>query len=256
MYIDTYIAIYADCNKRNMENNRIQKFEMTSFGLKRLAITTMLIDHMAFAVLPAILNGGFIWLFGSIEVYNILYYSMRTIGRIAFPIFAFQIVEGIRNTKNIKKYLGSLLIFGIISEIPFDLAFFGVPFFWNYQNVFFTLALGMVAVLPMHFENNIFVKLAALIFAIAVSHFIKCDYGIYGVLTVVLLYLLKNNRIALAILGSLFTMIYQFSLTVIISFIAIYFYRGKRGKGNKWFYYCFYPGHLMLIYLLIKLVKI
>ncbi|NLL91535.1 MAG: conjugal transfer protein TraX [Ruminococcaceae bacterium] len=234
----------------------MQKFEMTSFGLKRLAIATMFIDHLAFAVLPVLMMGGFLGLSDSMEIYNILYYGMRIIGRIAFPIFAFQIVEGIKNTKNIKRYLGSLMIFGIISEIPFDLAFFGVPFYWNYQNVFFTLALGMIAVLPMHFEKNIFVKLATLIPALAVSHFIKCDYGIYGVLTVVLLYLLRKNKIALAVIGSVFTMLYQFSPTVIISFAAIYFYKGKRGRGNKWFYYCFYPAHLLLIYLLIKLIKI
>lgn len=92
--------------------------------LKIIAMLSMLIDHIAAVLVDS-------------RAYPELYGAMREIGRLAFPVFCFLIVEGYFNTKNVKKYVGRLLIFGVISEIPFDLAIFGRPGTeFAHQNVF------------------------------------------------------------------------------------------------------------------------
>ena len=75
---------------------------MTSFVLKIIAIITMFIDHLGYAVFNR-------------------FSPLNFIGRISFPIFAFQISEGYIHTKNVKKYLARLFIFSLISQIPFYL---------------------------------------------------------------------------------------------------------------------------------------
>ena len=95
---------------------------MSSLVLKITALITMIIDH-----------------YGAIFQGNIIIY--RIIGRLAFPIYCFLLVEGYTHTSNIKKYASRLIAFAIISEIPFDLAFFGKIGF-EHQNIFFTLFIG------------------------------------------------------------------------------------------------------------------
>jgi hypothetical protein len=125
--------------------------------LKMIAIVTMLIDHIGAAVLARLLmvNGlGELdqtntdaimqWLSANGALYW-MYTVMRMIGRVAFPIFCFLLVEGFVHTHNVKGYLGRLVLFGILSEVPFDLAFFRTPFDPSAQNVYWTLALGVLA---------------------------------------------------------------------------------------------------------------
>ena len=99
---------------------------MSVFVLKLIAVVTMLIDHVGYIFFPRLL-----WL--------------RFIGRCAFPIYAFLLVQGYRHTHSCAKYLGRLALFSILSEVCFDLAFEGRWPDWSYQNVFFTLALGLCA---------------------------------------------------------------------------------------------------------------
>lgn len=126
--------------------------------IKIIAVVAMLIDHIAAAVLMRqIVANGFMEVAGSgnlTEIMNwlmengVLYYvysAMRMIGRLGFPIFCFLLVEGFQRTRNVKKYALRLAAFALISEIPFDLAFKGEFFFIGYQNVYFTLLLGLLA---------------------------------------------------------------------------------------------------------------
>lgn len=117
---------------------------ITGSTLKIIAIITMLIDHTA-----AVLIDG-LFISKGYDLYSSLYYLnifMRLVGRIAFPIFVFLLIEGATHTRSKLKYAMRLLFFAILSEIPFDLAFNRSFFYFNSQNVFFTLAIGMFMIL-------------------------------------------------------------------------------------------------------------
>ena len=113
--------------------------------LKLLAIITMFIDHVGAAVLARMIIMG-----NNTELLYKVYLTMRTIGRIAFPIFCFLLIEGFEHTRDRKKYALRLLAFAAISEIPFDLAFNSKVLEFGYQNVFFTLFIGLVTIMAMH----------------------------------------------------------------------------------------------------------
>ncbi|MFR5765728.1 MAG: TraX family protein [Clostridia bacterium] len=128
---------------------------MTSFVLKIIALITMFIDHLGYAI------------YGKFSYLNY-------IGRIAFPIFAFQISEGFVHTKNIKKYFIRLLVFAIISQLPFML--FLSTFSKNiYElNIFFTLSFGLLAIFI--FDKIINTNLT--IFNKSIDKFIKLFLGL------------------------------------------------------------------------------
>lgn len=129
---------------------------LTGSTIKLIAIIAMLIDHTAATILERmIMREGYMlattndkWLSEWIDAHRLLYFSymtMREIGRFGFPIFCFLLVEGFLHTHNRKKYAMRLFLFALISEIPFDFAFRGKWFYSGYQNVFFTLFLGLLA---------------------------------------------------------------------------------------------------------------
>ena len=111
---------------------------MSGTTLKWIAVISMLIDHTAEVLINH--NAAL-----TDPIWAQIYVLMRGIGRIAFPIYAFLLVEGFLHTRDVKKYLARMLTFAVVSEIPFDLAVFHTPFYWGYQNVFFTLFLGLLA---------------------------------------------------------------------------------------------------------------
>ncbi len=113
---------------------------ITGNTLKIIAIVTMLIDHIGVAIFE---NGMLKYQDNSLAWVSIANLVLRTIGRIAFPIFCFLLVEGFFHTRDIKKYGTRLFLFALISEIPFDLAVFDTWFYPGYQNVYFTLFIGL-----------------------------------------------------------------------------------------------------------------
>ena len=104
---------------------------LSGSALKVIAVISMTIDHVALYVLAGYLSMQDVW----------LYDVLRGIGRLAFPIFAFLVIEGFYHTHNILKYMATLLIFAIVSEIPWYLL--GQ---YGSHNVLFTLLLGLIAV--------------------------------------------------------------------------------------------------------------
>lgn len=210
---------------------------LDNFTLKMIAIITMLIDHI-----------GYIFLNPSTSQYAIF----RGVGRIAFPIFCFLIVEGFHHTRSHVNYLIRLCIFALISEIPFDLAFRGTLFDWSHQNVFITLALGLASIFCLEEMNNRRIFSIPLVLIWVASYLIHCDYGIAGVLLINIFYLTKKSPWMRLVLAAL--VLYMFfgakELYALIAFPLIMLYNGKRGPSPKMLFYWFYPVHLLVLHFL------
>ena len=112
-----------------------EKLPLNSLHLKLLAVVTMLIDHMGFTLFPHA-----VW--------------MRAVGRLAFPIFCFLIAEGCAHTHDKKRYAGRLLLFAVLSELPFNLMCSGQWLSWNYQNVLWTLLIGALVCWAMDWART------------------------------------------------------------------------------------------------------
>lgn len=242
-----------------------KKFGLTGSTLKWIAIITMLIDHIGASILTKRLLymnwypeefGGITQEF--IAQYNNLYYIMRAtriIGRIAFPIFCFLLVEGFLRTKDLKKYLSRMTLFALLSEIPFDLIFSGELIYWGYQNVMITLLIGMLTMYGCKvIEEKIPDKVGRFVawgacFALGavVAEFLKTDYGAKGIIPIMVLYFLRHFKLYQMIGGALS---FVWELPAPLSFLFIGFYNGKRGMRMKYFFYLFYPVHLLLLYLI------
>lgn len=211
--------------------------------LKWLAIITMLIDHLA---------SGFLYDYNFVVPYDLLgvYDVMRLIGRLAFPIFAFLVVQGYQHTSNLERYLRNLFLFALISEIPFDLAFHDAFFYLKHQNIFFTLFAGVLAVASYEHlsKKHHFISRILPYFGLALlAELFFFDYGFYGVTLIFGLGILRDKKIPQTIFGVLMGLMQR---TAPLAFIPIWFYNGKRGKQNKWLFYLFYPTHILLIYFL------
>ena len=142
------------------KETRIPRFSISGSVLKMVAITTMLIDHLGAGLLLPLLSlpptsplftndHGISFLFHRYLLTYEFYSLLRIIGRRAFPIFCFLLVEGLLHTSSRGKYLLRLLLFSFLSEIPFNLALFGGLRNANHQNVFFTLTIGLAVIWGM-----------------------------------------------------------------------------------------------------------
>lgn len=212
--------------------------------LKWLAIITMTIDHMGV---------GFISHYNQISATSSpeVYTMSRLIGRIAFPIFVFLIIQGYQHTSDLRKYLTRLFIFALISEIPFDLMGSNQFFNINHQNIFFTLFIGVGALAALEYfeiKNKIVPQFGVLILSVFTAELLNTDYGWYGVLFILGVGILRDYKIGQTIFGVM--MGAGQLLVASVAFLPIWFYNGERGRQNKWFFYLYYPAHLFVIYLI------
>ena len=214
---------------------------MSGLLLKITALLTMIIDH-----------------YGAIFQPNIMIY--RIIGRLAFPIYCFLLVEGYTHTSNIKKYTSRLLIFALISEIPFDLAFYGKIGFVH-QNIFFTLFIGLVAIYLIDNKDTKykFDSTLVIIVATVLATILRTDYQFIGIVYILSFYFTRNlpkkkrlSTIALIMIAINLAagMVQQFSL---LALIIIYLYNNEPGAKNKLLqmsFYIAYPLHLLIYYII------
>ena len=247
-----------------MENPfKLEKKILTGSALKWIAIITMFIDHIgAFLIGPYLSQHGIfpgITFLRPVELlsnhYNILLQIntiLRLIGRLAFPIFAFLLVEGFLHTSNLKRYIIQMGIFALISEIPFDLAGFGAIIESTHQNIFFTLLTGLLCItIYDKLDGTTNMRWIVLVLGMFLSSFFRFDYGAMGVLVIFIFYYFHDDFM----LRNLFNgIILLQQLTAVFSLIPIQLYNGKRGKQNKFFFYIFYPAHLLLFYLVRQLI--
>lgn len=210
--------------------------------LKIIALTSMIIDHYG-----AIFQPG-------VDIY-------RIIGRLAFPIYAFLLVEGYRHTKNVKKYATRLFLFALVSELPFDLAFYG-HFGFTHQNIFFTLFIGLVLIYLLdkkevkHILNNHLLILGACFIALLTA----VDYMFVGIIYILIFYYTKDHPNPKKIKSQAISIFVTNLLSLgfrqqyaLLSIPLIYFYNGKLGPNNKFlqtFFYAAYPLHLIIFYIM------
>ena len=238
-------------------NNRFSKIRIFSGAqLKYIAFLSMLIDHVNKALMyPLLTENGFLRYVS--DVFDIL-------GRVAFPLFMFFLVEGFFKTGNRFKYLLNLIVFGIISEIPFDLFQSAVLFQPNSNNVMFTLALALVMIwvidelkvpksyiIPpvLWFPVSIIIVITVCL----LSMIWGLDYEYHGILIAYFFYIFRNNPI-LSIIGG-YLSIFK-TPWALLGFGLTLTYNGKRGKQNKILNYLFYPVHLLILGLLRLYFKI
>ena len=209
------------------------KISLTAAQLRALALILMFIDHTGRVLFP-----GQLW--------------MICLGRLAFPIFAFQTAEGCWHTSDFRRYCLRLTIFALISEIPFDLMAFGTIFQPGHQNVMFTLLLGLIAC--RFYDRNKGWGLIPIFLAAAI---LRPDYGILGVAQVLLFYIFREEKSA-QLLFLVLINCFGYGLGSLQSFAAlawipISLYRGEKGRGGKalqYGSYIFYPLHMLLLGLL------
>ena len=252
---------------KTIANKKQSSSGFTGAHLKWLALFTMLIDHIGLVLLetgllPFIANAV---LGGSSYEYIPADYTrlsninlvLRLIGRVSFPLYCFLLVEGFSHTKSVPKYILRLGLLAVLSEIPFNLARYNSLFCLTLQNVFFTLFIGLLVIWGMQYTGRRFPKSTFLPYAIALAgmlcaHFLQTDYGAFGILLIAMLYLLGSDKKQLCIFGVISTI---WEYTAPLAFLPIYFYNGERGKQpSKWFFYLFYPVHLLLLVLLRLLI--
>lgn len=254
---------------------------MTTFSLKIIAIIAMTVDHFA----KILGQSGLLSIFPgmSLSTSYLIINLMEGIGRIAFPLFAFMIAEGASKTHSLPKYIGRLMLFAVISEPIFYYAFSiqtaSVEGFFtgllrlHLTNVFFTLALGVVAIYIYQMlekkpsKKKLLIFIPALLFLILFAGYAKCDYGIAGVILIIAFYLAKKKIYKIAVIVVWALGLYIFGqafngfgfnwsqvtsyavidcICAIIPGIWIWFYNGKRGKPLKWSFYIYYPAHLLI----------
>lgn len=213
--------------------------------LKVLAVVTMVLDHFAMVFLqdlPAA-NAGYFYILGfSVSLYSLI----RGIGRLAFPIYCFLLLEGMKHTRDRFRYGQTLLVFAVISEVPWDLAHGG--FSLATQNVFFTLFLGYCCVWLMEKHKDSYWKtLLSYAGMCLVAVFARADYGCYGLLFIALMYLFERCMPIQALSALLFL---NNGPMAALAFLPISQYNGERGfiRGTKLKYgfYIIYPAHLLL----------
>ena len=254
-----------------MPNNNInlstsKRFDISTATLHILAMALMLMDHLWATLLPAQE-----WL--------------TCVGRLAFPIFAFMAVEGYFHTHDFKKYALRMLLFAVISEIPFDFMYGGTWFYPVHQNVIWTLLLGLLGINIMETARKkrkkwvfILISVIVVIVGAALGTLCMLDYYGTGVLTIFIFYFFHGRKwwcllgqivalywVNVELLGGLVYPIQLFGMEfelcqqglALLSLIPIWLYRGRQGYHSKPFQYlcyAFYPVHMAIIVLVLNFV--
>lgn len=237
--------------------------QFSSYDLKLIAAVTMLIDHIGVTLVWNLLDMTNPLLFT-------LYECIRLVGRMSFPLYCFLIVEGFLHTRSVPRYAGRLLVFAVISEIPYDMAINLRLWARHDSNVFFTLLIGLLLLWGISYVEKFYVfwrekeldvfigtvctgvlALLLMIPAFAIAQKGVCsDYGMAGVLAIVLMYLFRNYRLlgfgfAVMLLGILTS---NTEYAALLMLYPVYYYDGTRGRDTwRYVFYGFYPVHLLVL---------
>ena len=250
-----------------MDSSASKNFELTAAVLHIIAMTLMLMDHLWATLLPARE-----WL--------------TCAGRVAFPIFAFMAVEGYFHTRSFKKYILRMLLFAVLSEIPFDLMYGGTWFYPVHQNVLWTFLLGLLGVWLMEQVRKkgktwMYLLVCVLVVpaGLVLGTLCMVDYYGVGVLTVFVFYFLHGRKwwcflgqlaalywLNVELLGGLMYPVQLFGMEfelyqqglALLALIPIWLYRGRQGYHSKPFQYlcyAFYPVHMLLLVVVLNFIN-
>ncbi len=250
-----------------MDSSASKNFELTAAVLHIIAMTLMLMDHLWATLLPARE-----WL--------------TCAGRVAFPIFAFMAVEGDFHTRSFKKYILRMLLFAVLSEIPFDLMYGGTWFYPVHQNVLWTFLLGLLGVWLMEQVRKkgktwMYLLVCVLVVpaGLVLGTLCMVDYYGVGVLTVFVFYFLHGRKwwcflgqlaalywLNVELLGGLMYPVQLFGMEfelcqqglALLALIPIWLYRGRQGYHSKPFQYlcyAFYPVHMLLLVVVLNFIN-
>ena len=250
-----------------MDSSASKNFELTAAVLHIIAMTLMLMDHLWATLLPAKE-----WL--------------TCAGRVAFPIFAFMAVEGYFHTRSFKKYILRMLLFAVLSEIPFDLMYGGTWFYPVHQNVLWTFLLSLLGVWLMEQVRKkgktwmyLLVCVLVVLAGLVLGTLCMVDYYGAGVLTVFVFYFLHGRKwwcflgqlaalywLNVELLGGLMYPVQLFGMEfelcqqglALLALIPIWLYRGRQGYHSKPFQYlcyAFYPVHMLLLEVVLNFIN-
>ena len=215
--------------------------------LKLMAVVSMFLDHFAYLLggelailqLPLLAIGGRTFTG---------YYLLRKMGRLAFPIFCFLISEGYLHTRSKKRYALRLLLFALLSEIPFNWMVGGSILYPAKQNIYFTLLMGIGMIRIWETASAEWKKLCFLLCAVGITLLLRADYGLNGALLILLLYVLRSQPALRTVLAY---PLLSGGLPAFAAFLPISLYNGKRGFIRtpllQYVFYLFYPAHMILL---------
>lgn len=240
---------------------------MSGAALKTLACCTMLIDHIGYSIIwplyvdACVVDG--VYMMGDLEpvkakVFYALYVAMRGIGRMAFPVFSFLLVQGFLRTHSVKAYILRLVAFAIISEIPYDLVMSGQIVNMEQQNVMWTLAVGVIAMCGLNYASRYrngwkqILYAAIMQCAVLVTALGMTDGGGAGILFIFFFYLFpkRNMPFWISMWVLLIWMTYfdfPYEIAAFSGVVITGIYNNKKGRINKYTFYVFYPLHLLLL---------
>ena len=241
--------------------NRKIKFETTSFSLHIVAMICMVCDHM--------------W-----GISLVGHDVFTCIGRLAFPLYAFLLVEGYFHTGDLKKYVKRLFLFAVLSEIPFNLVMGSRLFYPIHQNVLwsFLISIGLIHWNEKVKEKQLWKRVLVIIASICIGYIggiiTFVDFYNAGILIVLAFYYFRGKKwwhylgqwlclwyINVELLGGFSYMVNLFGQTyfvarqgfALLALIPIWLYKGKQGYHSRtlqYSCYAFYPVHLLVLGLL------
>ena len=229
---------------------------MSSSTLHILAMLFMLVDHIGAILFPQ-------------------YVVLRCIGRLAYPIYAFMIVQGVKHTKNIKNYVLRMFFFALIAEIPFDLMLRNTIYNPLSQNVLWTFVISIICICILEYfkDEDVYYYLAlplVCFLGYMVANVLKTDYKGAGVLMVLIFYVfddhtfigafmqfallyIVNGRLMKSFLIPLLGTWMPIQTLAVLSLLLVWLYNGKKGIKSRvfqYFCYAFYPLHMVLLWLI------
>lgn len=233
--------------KKRIDTSSVGMPGLSTAALKSIAAVTMTIDHI-----------------GLLFTHGTMYFFLRCIGRLAFPLYAFLIAQGAVYTHSRLRYAVRLFLCGLVSEPVFDRVFYGSWWQPAHQNVLWTLLLGLLSLYVAdgligalkcgNFGCHTAVYLlSAAVFACA-AQMLGSDYGWYGVAIVVLFYMLRAYPAAGCAAMSVLSLARGgLQAMAVCAALLVLLYNGKKGRSGRWFYF-YYPGHLAILGLLAGLL--